>query len=254
MEQLWYALHLFCSRLAEKLSSEKGLFRSRFALLHQLVKKSIPKTAITSKIPVILLGVGQFNRVIAVRPRKTHTELANVFVEGKTRSGKGLNIETNCLRWSEPLIANDIKEELWWRCAGFREKGLDGKAYKFDPRGYGHGYDPLEGKTTEFDLQSAASILLFRSNEGENQIFTDTAITMLTQIFLAAKLEKEPGLVFTYKMMNEGFYGAATILEIISRKYNYYPNLATKFLISIMPVPTLTVDFFGIVGVRLRGA
>src|SRR2546429_390108 len=30
--------------------------------------------------------------------------------------------------------------------------------------------------------------------------------------------------------MSEGFVGAATILEIISRKHNVYPNLATVFL------------------------
>ena len=53
---------------------------------------------------------------------------------------------------------------------------------------------------------------------------------MLVQIFHAARLEIERPLPFTYKMLNEGLYGVATILEIISEKHNYYPNLATKFL------------------------
>jgi type IV secretion system protein VirD4 len=191
---------------------------------------SIHKADLTKKTPAILLASGKFDYVLAVRPRETQQELAHVLLEGKTRIGKGLNVETNCLTWPYSLIANDIKKELWWRTAGFRETGLHGIAFQFDPRGNGHRFDPLEGLTTEFDLQSAATTLLFRPNEGENQIFTDTAITMLTQIFIAARLENERPLPFAYHMMNKGFFGAATILEIISEKHNHYPNLATKFL------------------------
>ena len=100
----------------------------------------------------------------------------------------------------------------------------------FDPKGNGHKYDPLEGLSTEFDLQTAAATLLDRPHEGQNQIFTDSAITMLTQIFLAARLEGERPLPFTYKIMNKGLPGAATILEIISQKHQVEPNLATVFL------------------------
>ena len=53
---------------------------------------------------------------------------------------------------------------------------------------------------------------------------------MLTQIFLAARLEEQRPLPFTQKIMYEGFLGAATILEIISQKHHVYPNLATRFL------------------------
>ena len=198
--------------------------------MHELMSLSIHKSDIAKKMPAIFLAVGEFDRVLCVRPRATQKELANVFIEGKTRIGKGLNIVTNCLTWPYPFIANDIKKELWYQTAGWREKGLGGKAHRFDPEGAGAKFDPLEGMTTEFELKSAATTLLFRPNEGKNQIFTDSAITMLTQIFIAARLEGQRPLPFTYKMMNEGFFGAATILEIISDKYNYYPNLATVFL------------------------
>ena len=53
---------------------------------------------------------------------------------------------------------------------------------------------------------------------------------MLTQIFHAAKLESQRPLPFAYKILNEGLYGTATILKIISDKHNVYPHLATKFL------------------------
>jgi type IV secretory pathway TraG/TraD family ATPase VirD4 len=184
----------------------------------------------TQKMPAIFLAVGKFDRVLCVRPRETQKELAHILLEGKTRIGKGLNIVLNSLTWPFPYIANDIKKELWWATAGFREKGLGGKSLMYDPRGNGCKFDPLEGLKTESDLQSAAATLLFRPNEGENQIFTDTAITMLTQMFIAATLEGERALPFTYQMINQGFFGAATILEIISEKHHYYPNVATVFL------------------------
>jgi hypothetical protein len=121
-------------------------------------------------------------------------------------------------------------------------KGLDGKVFFLDPTdptGISDKYDPLEGITTDSDLQSAATTLLYRPNEGQNQIFTDTAITMLTQIFHAAVLERERALPFTLRIINEGFIGAATILEVISQKHNVYPNLATVFL----DVPFKDADF-----------
>jgi type IV secretory pathway TraG/TraD family ATPase VirD4 len=226
---LWRVSIVF-SRIAAFFSSQTHLFSARYALLHELVDRSIHKAAITKKMPAIFLARGEFDQILAVRPRETQQELAHILLEGKTRIGKGLNIVFNSLTWPFPYIANDIKKELWWATAGFREKGLGGKSLMFDPRGNGCKFDPIEGMTSEFDLKSAATTLLFRPNEGENQIFTDTAITMLTQIFMAATLEGERALPFTYQMMNQGFFGAATILEIISEKHHYYPNLATTFL------------------------
>jgi type IV secretion system protein VirD4 len=141
-----------------------------------------------------------------------------------------LAIESNLLNWEFPAIVNDIKRELSRRTAGFREKGLGGINYFFDPTGRGNKFDPLEGMRTDSELQSAATILLHRPNERENQIFTDRAITMLTQIFHAGLLEEQRLLPFTQKIIFEGLYGAAAILEIISRQHNVYPNLATRFL------------------------
>jgi hypothetical protein len=149
---------------------------------------------------------------------------------GKTRVGKGLNITTNLLTWPFPVVVNDIKREFWEQTAGWRERGLNGRSFMFDPRGVGHKFDPFEGKTTDSDLRSAATILLHRPHEGQNAVFTERAITMLTQIFHAAKLENQRPLPFTYKILNEGLYGTATILKIIADKHNFYPHLATKFL------------------------
>jgi type IV secretory pathway TraG/TraD family ATPase VirD4 len=212
------------------LASHNLLNTARYSFLHEIENMSLPKADIGKKMPAIFLALGKFGRVLVAKPRETQKEIGNILLIAKTRRGKSLNAETNALCWPYPLIANDIKKELWWRTAGFREKGLGGKSLMFDPRGNGARFDPLEGKETEFELQSAATILLFRAHEGENQIFTETAMTMLTQIFLAARLEGERPLPFTYEMINRGFFAAVTILEIISAKHHSYPNLATKFL------------------------
>jgi type IV secretion system protein VirD4 len=186
---------------------------------------------VTRLLGLGLLGEASLHQVYRLAPTKEKRELGHLLISGRSRSGKGLHLEAQLLSWPASAIVNDIKGELHHRTAGFRgEEGLGGKVIVFRPKGNGHRYDPLEGLETEFDLQTAATTLLDRPNEGQNQIFTDSAITMLTQIFLAARLEEERPLPFTYKIINEGLVGAATILEIISRKHNVYPNLATVFL------------------------
>jgi type IV secretory pathway TraG/TraD family ATPase VirD4 len=221
MERFIYHIHVSFSRLAAFLSTQKHLHTARLAKLHELAKISLPKDDIAQKTATLLIGIGRFNQVFCVKPTKIQKELGNMFIIGKTRAGKGLNIGANLLRFPYPAVTNDIKQEHWHLTAGFREKGLGGKSFLFDPRGNGHRFDPLEGKETEFDLQSAATTLLFRSKEGESQIFTDSAITMLTQIFLAARLEGHRPLPFTRKIIDEGLIGAATILEIISQKLTF---------------------------------
>jgi type IV secretory pathway TraG/TraD family ATPase VirD4 len=206
------------------------LHTARFARLHEFIRICLAKADSLRKMPVILIGYGPFNRVFCVRPTKTQKELANVLIYGKTRIGKGLNITTNLLTWPFPVIVNDIKREFWDQTSAWRQTGLSGRSLIFDPRGYGNTFDPLAGRTTDSDLRSAAKILLHRPDEGQNAVFTERAITMLTQIFHAAKLERQRALPFAYKILNEGLYGTATILKIISDKHTFYPHLATKFL------------------------
>jgi type IV secretion system protein VirD4 len=214
------------NRIAAMFPQPHRLHPARFALAHEL--KHLMSQIIDGVH--LLLGEASFQQVFRLAPTKERSELGHLLISGRSRSGKGLHLEAQLLSWPASAIVNDIKGELHRRTAGFREKGLGGKVFVFRPKGNGHRYDPLEGLYTEFDLQSAATTLLDRPNEGQNQIFTDSAITMLTQIFLAARLENHRPLPFTYRMINEGLVGAATILEIISQKHNVYPNLATVFL------------------------
>ena len=240
MKSLFYHFCLGISRLFHFLSAAHHLHTARTAYPHETAKIAIPITHITRKMTAIYLAVGQFGQILCLKRTKAQNQLGNILLEGKTRAGKGLAIETNLLTWPHSVLINDIKGELFNRTAGFRAKGLkDAQVFCIDPRGYGNKFDPLEGKITESDLRSAATTLLHRENEGENKVFTERAITMLTQIFIAARLEAQRPLPFTYKMLNEGLYGVASILKIISDKYNYYPNLATKFL----DIPYKMADF-----------
>ena len=226
----FYTPTLILSRLSAFFATHDYLHTARFARLHELTNSSIPGDTITSKNTAILLARSDYDRLLCAKPTRTQRELGHTLLVGKHRCGKGLNIETNLLTWPFSAIINDLKGELWHRSAGFRQQGLEGRALRFDPRGYGCRFDPLDGKTTDSELRSAATTLLHRPNEGQHASFIERATTMLVAIFQAAVLEGERVLPFTYKLMNEGLYGSATILAIISQKHNAYPNLAKKFL------------------------
>jgi type IV secretion system protein VirD4 len=226
----FYRPAVIASRLNAFFATNDYLHTARFARLHELAKSTIPAEAITGRNTAILLARSDYDRLLCAKPTTTQRELGHTLLVGKHRSGKGLNIETNLLTWPFSTIVNDIKGELWHRTAGFRQQGLEGCALRFDPRGYGCRFDPLAGKTTDLELRSAATTLLYRPHEGQNASFIERATTMLVAIFTAAVLEGERALPFTYKLMNEGPYATASILEIISRKHNAYPNLAKKFL------------------------
>jgi len=199
------ALSRFSEFLSKHFSKQEHLHTARWALLHELDRLSIPVSNVSQKLTAFLICLGQFKQVFVVQPTPIQKELGNIFIIGKTRAGKGLNIGANLLRWPFPTVINDIKREHWDLTAGFREEGLNGKSYLFDPRGIGHRFDPLEGKETESDLQSAATTLLYRQNEGQNKIFTESAITMLTQIFLAARLEEQRPLPLLRRLCMKDF-------------------------------------------------
>ena len=231
LQRLFYHLAIVHSWYTAWRERGNPLHTARWSYFHELASiltTRLEGTQILLAKKPLLHGL--LTRLVAVKPTKTQRELGHVLLVGKHRSGKGLAIETNLLTWPHSVIVNDVKGELWRRTAGFREKGLGGKALLFDPRGNGCRFDPLEGKTTESELRSAATTLLYRPQEGQNASFIERATTMLVAIFQAAVLEGERPLPFTYKMLNEGLYAAATILEIISQKHKVYPNLAKQFL------------------------
>ena len=186
MDKFLYKTQMVASRIQAAFAKE-SLHPARFAYPHELT----PITSYGFNGSHLLMAEGSFNHLYTVSPTDIQKELAHLMFVGRSRCGKGLAIESNLLNWSFSAIVNDIKRELSYRTAGWRVEGLGGKAFYIDPTGKSKTdkYDPLEGLYKDSDLQSAATTLLYRPQEGQNQIFTDTAITMLCQIFHAAVLE-----------------------------------------------------------------
>ena len=129
------------------------------------------------------------DRAASLRPaavnKFTRSQLGNLLVVAPTRGGKGLLATAQLLTWRHSVVVNDIKGELFAQTAGYRS--TLGPVFVLDPTGVGHAFDPLLGKHTEDELFSSATHLLFRPDEGDGAIFTQRAIVMLTQIFLAAR-------------------------------------------------------------------
>jgi type IV secretory pathway TraG/TraD family ATPase VirD4 len=211
--------------LSKKFNKEHPLFHSSFATLSEL------KNLLCRQMDgaYLLLGIGEYGHILRVKSTDERKELGNVMVIGRTRCGKGLFAISQILSWTESLIVNDIKGELRAQTAGSR--ATDGRrVFTFDPTGYGDRYDPFLGKVTEDDLRDAATKLLSRANDGENAIFTMRAVTMLTQLFLGARLEEKPLLPYVQSAVYAGPVDTAKRLHAISLQHNRYPNLATRFL------------------------
>ena len=126
------------------------------------------------------------------------------------------------------IVVNDLKGDLHTQTAGYRQKL--GKVFVIDPQGIGHQYDPFYGRMTEDKLYSSAKHLLYDPNDRE-AIFTQRASKMLTQIFLAARMENKAAgkeqyrlLPYVRQMVDLGLKGAAARLQTIS------PELAIRFL------------------------
>ena len=196
---------------------DRRLHRARFARLDEL-------GSITSKVhhpTSLLIGVNRLKHFLQVRPTKTRRELGNMLIVAPTRAGKGLLATSQLFTWQASVIVNDLKGDLFSATAGYRS--TLGAVYVIDPTGVGHRYDPLLSKITEDQLYSASTRLLFKPLE-RDPIFTQRATTMLTQLFLASRVEGQSPLPYTRGITRLGLPAAAKRLHTLS------PELATQFL------------------------
>jgi type IV secretion system protein VirD4 len=186
---------------------------------------------LTDSLPTdsLLLGISNFSRILHVRSTKKRRELGNCLVVAPTRGGKGLLAVSQLLTWRSSCVVNDIKGELHDQTAGFR--ATLGKVYVLDPRGYGHQYDPLQGRDTEDELYGCAKHLLYEPNEADGLAFTQRATKMLTLLFLAAReLNRLAGevkyrlLPFVRHMADLGLNSVAPTIHAIS------PTIARRLL------------------------
>ncbi|MFL5625911.1 MAG: type IV secretory system conjugative DNA transfer family protein, partial [Ktedonobacteraceae bacterium] len=198
--------------------TDNHLHRARFANTSELSHLLTPAPPADG----LLLGRASLRSFVTVQPKQMRRELGNLLIVGPTRSGKGLLATSQLLSWHKSVIVNDIKGELFTATAGYRS--TLGDVYVIDPTGIGHCFDPLHGKKTEDEFFSAAAHLLFRPDEGDGAIFTQRATVMLTQLFLAARVEGIAPFPYARSLIRSGLADAAAQLNYIDSQ------LATQFL------------------------
>jgi type IV secretory pathway TraG/TraD family ATPase VirD4 len=216
LKHFFFGIVVFFNRIRSFFQHSQSLHNARFAQLHELIALLIERFDETS----LLLGVTGFNKLLRVRSTETRRELGNVLVVAPTRGGKGLLATSQLLSWPHSVVVNDIKGDLFTQTAGYRhslgdKKDEEENIFVFDPIGYGHRYDPLLGKKTEDQLLSVATHLLYDPDE-RDKVFTQRAITMLTQLFLAARAEEYPPLPYVRSMIRSPLPDVAARLHALS--------------------------------------
>jgi type IV secretion system protein VirD4 len=226
LNRVIHTIALFWSRLSEFFPNEKPLHPASFPKLHEL--KSL--IAHTFEGDSFLNGIGSFNTLLRIKPKdKTRPELGNILDFGTTGAGKTTYIITQLLNWEGNAIVNDIKWQISKETAGFRSKL--GKVFFLDVTGYGHQFDPFRGRETEDKLYAMAKQLLYDPHEGDGKIFTQRAMKMLTQIFLAARVENRIAGFEKYHLLP--YVRPLTRLELkdVARRISSVsPELAIPFL------------------------
>jgi type IV secretion system protein VirD4 len=218
--RLAYRSVVSLSKIASFFShSASALHIARFARLHEAARLLHPN--LEDLQTSLLLGRASFHQIACVRPTSRRRELGNILVCAPTRAGKSLHAISQLLTWEGSCVVNDVKGELYAATAGFRR--TFGKVYVIDPTGFGNCYDPLQGKTTEDELYSAATHLLYEAGE-RDKIFTQRATIMLTMLLIASRREKVAPFPYICSSLKLGLY------DTIERLYAIDPHLATRFL------------------------
>ena len=224
MKRLLHTLSMIVSWVSTLFAKTDALHKARFALPHELtslISHTLDETG-------LLVGMSHLGGLYRIRPTRERRELGNALIVAPTRGGKGLLAVSQLLTWKHAVVVNDIKGELFDQTAGYR--ATIGPVYVLDPRGFGHQYDPLHGRTDEDELYAAAKNLLHEPSEGDGKAFTQRGIKLLTLLWSAAlELNRLTGeryrlLPFTRTIADLGLNRAAPAIHTIS------PIIATRLL------------------------
>jgi len=131
------------------------------------------------------------------------SEMGHFLVCGPSRSGKGLHLTSNLLRWGGSAIVLDIKGELY-RLTAEKRRALGNEVLVLDPSGRGDRYDPFgELSYSPEALRSAVNIVM-EPEKGRESIFAERAADALYAAVLAARKEGAPALAYVDELMAEG--------------------------------------------------
>ena len=213
-------LAILQSRLAHFLSAKPRLHAAAFARFDQLA--SLLSTIDREGESLLIGRTGRGGDLLSVHPTKSRPKLGNMLVVAPTQGGKSLLGISELLTWRHSAIVNDIKGELTRSTSGWRSTFSNIKI--IDPTGNGNRFNSLAGLTTEDQLYSMATQLLFTPNEGEGAHFSLRAMEMLTAMFLAAGDLSIPHFSFVRDCTDRG------LLPTIARVQAVNPVYATPFL------------------------
>jgi hypothetical protein len=102
-----------------------------------------------------------------------------------------------------------------------------------DPDAVGNQFDPLHGRVTERQLYAAAKYLLYEAGE-RDPIFIQRGMKMLTQLFLAARVENRLAGYEKYRLLPyAGHLMNLPINQVAAHLHALSPELATKFLSAV---------------------
>ena len=162
----------------------------------------------------------------------THGGPEHILTFAPTRSGKGVGLVVpTMLTWTESVVANDIKGELWALTAGYRQQGFKNKCIKleFASENSAH-WNPLDeiriGTDYEVgDAQNLASMIVDpdgKGMDGQDGHWKKTAFALYTGLIIYLIYEiKNPNSVYntdpyyTSKKLKANF---ATLDFILSDK------------------------------------
>jgi type IV secretory pathway TraG/TraD family ATPase VirD4 len=209
---------LLISRIVIFLDTSHKLYSRRLAYTHELNYLEITEFAGN----YLHIGEGEYGQVYAVKPTKKRRELGNSIKLGTTRCGKSTAELCQIVDWDGSAIIFDIKREIYPQVAGYL--ATQGRVLNIDlSRAIGNQYDPLQGHTSERELNKLAKHLVFDPHD-KDTIFSERGAKMLTQIFRAARKLEERPLPYLASVINLGVNEVAATLNDVS------PILAQTFL------------------------
>ncbi|MDU1912695.1 type IV secretory system conjugative DNA transfer family protein, partial [Fusobacterium sp.] len=141
-----------------------------------------------------VLGKDSKNRILRT------LGVEHILMAAPTRGGKGINTVTpTCLDWTDSMIINDIKGELWGLTAGYRKNILGQKVIHFNPidtEGISCSYNPLDfikkGTAKEMqDIEVIVKTLLDSDGKGESDHWVGSAMNFLTGVIFHLIYAKE---------------------------------------------------------------
>lgn len=119
-----------------------------------------------------------------------HSGPEHILMMAPTRSGKGVSaVMPTLLSWSESLVVNDLKGELWASTSGWRQKYANNYVLKFEPASKDSvHFNPLDsirlGPSEIGDAQNIAMLLVDYDGKGLNDHWRKTAFSLITGVIL----------------------------------------------------------------------